>query len=71
MFIGNVRMDTIAKTHAPLRAVTILHVVDTIIHRFESIVEWHLSRQTRKELKRLTDAQLDDVGLSRSDIAKF
>lgn len=64
-------MATIAKTHAPLGAVTILHVVDAIIHRFEGVVEWHLARKTRQELDRLTDEQLDDIGLSRSDIDNF
>ncbi len=62
---------TIAKTHAPLGAVTILHVANAIIRGFETVVEWHLSRKTRRDLSRLTDAQLDDIGLSRGDIAKF
>ncbi len=63
--------NAIAKTHAPLGAVTILHAVDAIFHRLEDVVEWHKSRKTRKELSRLTNAQLDDIGLSRGDIAKF
>ncbi|KIC38450.1 hypothetical protein RA27_18515 [Ruegeria sp. ANG-R] len=61
----------IAKTHAPLGAVTILHAVDAISHTFENVVEWYQSRKTRKELARLTDAQLEDVGLTRADIGKF
>ena len=64
-------MATIAKTHAPLGAVTILHVVDAFQQTFQNAVRWNASRKTRKELSNLTDAQLSDVGLTREDIAKF
>ncbi|MEX0306493.1 MAG: DUF1127 domain-containing protein [Ruegeria sp.] len=63
--------NAIAKTHAPLGAVTILHPVNAITHAFENVVEWYKSYQTRNELSQLTDEQLEDVGLTRADIAKF
>ena len=64
-------MASIAKVHAPLGAVTVLHVVDAIISAKNAVIEWNLARVTRNELSRLTDAQLDDIGLTRSDIAKI
>ena len=62
---------TTANIHAPLGAVTVLRVVDSLLGAKTAIVDWHQSRQTRKELSKLTDSQLDDIGLSRLDIAKF
>ena len=62
---------TTANIHAPLGAVTVLRVVDAMTSVKTSIVEWYEARETRKALARLTDAQLDDIGLSRADIAKI
>ncbi|MBY6140206.1 DUF1127 domain-containing protein [Leisingera daeponensis] len=62
---------TTANIHAPLGAVTVLRVVDAVANVKESILEWYEARQTRKALAQLSDAQLDDIGLSRSDIAKI
>ena len=64
-------MANTANINAPLGAVTVLHVVDAFISVKNAIVEWNEARVTRKELSRLTDAQLDDIGLTRSDIAKI
>lgn len=63
--------NAIAKSHAPLGAVTILHAVDAIFHGFENVVERYQSYKTRKELTHLSDEQLDDIGLNRADIAGF
>ena len=57
-------MATTANIHAPLGAATILHVVDAFIERSSTVVEWKESRKTRKLLSELSDAQLDDIGLS-------
>ncbi|MFW8633919.1 DUF1127 domain-containing protein [Cribrihabitans pelagius] len=62
---------TTANIHAPLGAVSVLRVVDSILDVKNAIVDWHLARQTRKELSKLTDSQLHDIGLTRMDIAKF
>lgn len=64
-------MATTANIHAPLGAATILHVVDAFINFFDSAVERYESRKTRKILSGLTDAQLEDIGLVRADIAKI
>ncbi|NDW46396.1 DUF1127 domain-containing protein [Ruegeria sp. PrR005] len=58
-------------TTAPLGAVTVLRVVDLFISAKDAVVSWNESRLTRKALSVLTDAQLDDIGLTRADIAKL
>jgi len=60
---------TTANIYAPLGAVTVLRVVDAILNAKSNLIEWHESRRTRKLLSQLSDAQLDDIGLTRSDIA--
>ncbi|MFY0308422.1 DUF1127 domain-containing protein [Leisingera sp. D0M16] len=62
---------TTANIHAPLGAVTVLRMVDAMANVKNTIVEWYEARETRKVLAQLTDAQLADIGLDRSDIAKF
>ncbi len=62
---------TTANLHAPLGAVSVLRLVDGIMNFKTNMVEWNESRQTRKALSQLTAAQLDDIGLSRADIAKL
>ncbi|WP_298935856.1 DUF1127 domain-containing protein [uncultured Ruegeria sp.] len=64
-------MATTANIHAPLGAAFILHVVDAFIKAFDGAVEWNEARKTRKILVNLTDAQLEDIGLVRADIANF
>ncbi|CAD0184556.1 hypothetical protein RUESEDTHA_01438 [Ruegeria sp. THAF57] len=61
-------MATTANIHAPLGAATILHVVDAIYGTFEKAALWNESRKTRKLLSNLSDAQLEDVGLTRAEI---
>ncbi|HEY9038786.1 MAG TPA: DUF1127 domain-containing protein [Roseovarius sp.] len=42
------------------------------ISRFvASFTAWKDARATRKALSALSDRELDDIGLTRSDIAKF
>lgn len=60
---------TTANIYAPLGAVTVLRVVDAIFNAKSNLIEWNESRRTRKLLSQLTDTQLDDIGLTRSDIA--
>lgn len=35
-----------------------------------SVMDWHHARTTRDALYRLTDRELDDIGLNRSDIER-
>ena len=36
-----------------------------------SIVDWNQKRMTRKALEQLSDRELDDIGMSRADIARL
>lgn len=38
---------------------------------FGAMITWNESRITRKCLSKLTDRELDDIGLTRGDIARF
>ncbi|KIC10233.1 hypothetical protein RA19_10940 [Leisingera sp. ANG-M1] len=62
---------TTANIYAPLGAVTVLRVVDTLINVKTALVEWNETRQTRNALDKLSDAQLADIGLVRGDIASL
>lgn len=62
---------TTANIHAPLGAVSVLRLVDTFYHLRDDLVEWNENRKTRIALSKLTAAQLEDIGLSQADIAKF
>lgn len=42
--------------------------VNTLTHLTETVSGWNDARVTRKALSRLTDRELDDIGLSRGDI---
>lgn len=64
-------MANTATTYAPLGAVSILRSADTVAQIYYSVLEWNQNRKTRNELSRLTDAQLEDIGLDRADIAKL
>ncbi|WP_113911973.1 DUF1127 domain-containing protein [Roseovarius dicentrarchi] len=43
----------------------------TISRLFASFTAWKDARATRMALSALSDRELDDIGLTRSDIAKF
>lgn len=60
---------TTANIYAPLGAVTVLRVVDAILNAKSNLIEWNEARRTRALLSQLSDAQLEDIGLTRSDIA--
>lgn len=38
---------------------------------FAAFSEWNDARMTRKALSRLSDRELDDIGLTRGDIARI
>eukprot|EP00581_Thalassiosira_minuscula_P036744 CAMPEP_0184472546 /NCGR_PEP_ID=MMETSP0740-20130409/113134_1 /TAXON_ID=385413 /ORGANISM="Thalassiosira miniscula, Strain CCMP1093" /LENGTH=57 /DNA_ID=CAMNT_0026849225 /DNA_START=33 /DNA_END=203 /DNA_ORIENTATION=+ len=56
---------TTANIYAPLGAVTVLRVVDVLINVKTALVEWNETRETRKALAQLSDAQLEDIGMNR------
>lgn len=41
---------------------------ETIANLFGTIAAWNDARMTRNALAKLSDRELDDIGLSRSDI---
>lgn len=61
-------MANAANVTAPLGAVSVLRVVDFALNMKSNILSWKETRATRRALDGLTDAQLDDIGLTRADI---
>ena len=62
---------TTANLHAPLGAVSVLRLVDGILNFKSNFVEWNEARLTRKALSQLSAAQLEDIVVTRMDIAKL
>lgn len=62
---------TTANLHAPLGAVSVLRLVDGIMNFKTNMVEWNETRRTRNALSELSAAQLEDIGVTRADIAKL
>ena len=58
----------VTNTQAPLGAVAILRVVDSILDLKNSAVAWDQARVTRRILSRLSAEQLQDIGQTRADI---
>tara|TARA_R110002096_G_scaffold47539_46_gene126892 strand:- start:3075 stop:3272 length:198 start_codon:yes stop_codon:yes gene_type:complete len=54
--------------HAPFGAIATYHTIQFISNFAAMLVSWNDSRTTRKALSKLTDRELDDIGLCRSDI---
>lgn len=52
---------------APFGAVTLYRVVSAFEFVRDALVEWNSKRVTRNALSRLSDRELADIGLSRSD----
>ena len=53
---------------APAGSVAVLRAVDFFFNLRTKLVDWNEARLTRKALSELTNAQLEDIGLSRADI---
>ncbi len=64
-------MAKAAQIHAPFGAVATLRVVDAVLSVKTDLVAWNKARKTRNILSTLSDRQLDDIGLTREDVAKF
>lgn len=60
-----------ASTAAPLGAVTTYRIVSAFSSLKAAVLAWNESRATRNALETLSDAQLEDIGLSRGDIYRF
>ncbi len=61
-----------AATHttrpAPFGAISTYRFVQLVDAVFTAIAAWNDARMTRKALGKLTDHELDDIGLCRGDI---
>ncbi len=54
---------------APFGAITIFRAVQAVGDVLSVLTTWNDSRLTRKALGKLTDRELDDIGLCRGDVA--
>jgi len=64
---------TIAATNTsvPFGAVAVYNLVNTMDALRLAVLAWNDRRVTRKTLVRLSDAQLNDIGLTFRDIKNF
>lgn len=53
---------------APFGAISIFRAVQAVSGAFASLSVWNAARVTRNSLGRLSDRELDDIGLCRGDI---
>jgi uncharacterized protein YjiS (DUF1127 family) len=58
-------MASLNHTHAPADAASFGAAISAVIGRISA---WNDARITRKALSNLSDHELDDIGLSRSEI---
>lgn len=53
---------------APLSAVLAFRIVNSVVNFKEAVVAWNEMRITRKQLLNLSEDQLNDIGLTWSDL---
>lgn len=53
---------------APFGAISTFHAIQSVGAVFGKFAAWNDARVTRNALGKLSDRELDDIGLSRSDI---
>ena len=53
---------------APFGAITVYRMVQSVARTAEALKAWNSARITRKSLNRLSNRELDDIGLCRGDI---
>lgn len=53
---------------APFGAIAIFRFVQSVNDKLAGFAAWNDARVTRKALAKLTDRELDDIGLCRGDI---
>jgi uncharacterized protein YjiS (DUF1127 family) len=56
---------------APFGAITTYRAISALSGAFSAVATWSDTRATRKALGKLSDRQLDDIGLCRADIEKL
>jgi uncharacterized protein YjiS (DUF1127 family) len=53
---------------APFGAINTYRAVNGLSHAFAALAAWNDARVTRNALSKLSDRELDDIGLCRGDI---
>ena len=53
---------------APFGAITTYRAINSVSRAFRALSAWNDVRATRNSLSKLSDRQLDDIGLCRADI---
>ncbi|MEO8241316.1 MAG: DUF1127 domain-containing protein [bacterium] len=53
---------------APFGAITVFRLVQTVSNSATKFQVWNSGRVTRKALSKLSNRELDDIGLCRGDI---
>ena len=53
---------------APFGAITTYRIVKTVADAAKALRGWNDRRVTRKALSKLSDRELDDIGLCRGDV---
>ncbi len=53
------------------RSVAVGGVGNVVAHIVSLVASWRETRVTRRELSRLSDRELDDIGLCRGDIERI
>lgn len=56
---------------APFGAVTTFRAVTLVERAFWALRNWNDARTTRKALAKLSDRELDDIGLCRADLDRL
>ncbi len=54
---------------APFGAITTYRAISGVTNAFGALSNWNDARMTRNALNKLSDRELDDIGLCRGDIA--
>ncbi|MEO6299715.1 MAG: DUF1127 domain-containing protein [Paracoccaceae bacterium] len=53
---------------APMGAITVFRLVQSVSHVANVFQTWNAGRVTRKALGKLSNRELDDIGLCRGDV---
>jgi uncharacterized protein YjiS (DUF1127 family) len=53
---------------APFGAITTYHIIRFVGDMMDRVIVWNDARVTRNALAKLSDRELDDIGLTRADV---